>query len=106
MLDDELLNPEDDVLGDIVAIIRSMPQENLRKILGEFTTEEEEQILHRILVELGQIAFVFLVLGLARSFRALEIRWPRWAEVVPAYAVGTLGAFWFIERTALLMGWM
>ena len=56
-------------------------------------------------VELGQLAFVFLVLGLARSFRTLEIRWPRWAELAPGYAVGSLGAFWFIERTAVLMGW-
>ena len=57
-------------------------------------------------VELGQLVFVILVLGLAQSFRALEIRWPRWAELVPGYAVGTLGALWFIERTAVLMGWM
>jgi len=57
-------------------------------------------------VELGQLTFVFLMLGLARSFRTLEIRWPRWAELVPGYAVGTLGALWFIERTAILMGWM
>ena len=57
-------------------------------------------------VELGQLSFVFLVLGLARSFRSLDIRWPRWAELVPGYAVGTLGALWFIERTAILMGWM
>ena len=57
-------------------------------------------------VELGQLAFVFLVLGLARSFRTLEIRWPRWAELVPGYAVGSLGAFWFIERTAVLLGWL
>jgi len=56
-------------------------------------------------VELGQLAFVFLVLGLARSFRTLEIRWPSWAQLVPGYAVGTLGALWFIERTAILLGW-
>ena len=49
-------------------------------------------------VELGQLAFVFLVLALMRSFRTLEIRWPRWAELVPGYAVGSLGAFWFIDR--------
>lgn len=57
-------------------------------------------------VELGQLAFVFLILGLARSWRSLEIRWPRWAEFSPGYAVGTLGALWFIERTAILMGWI
>ena len=57
-------------------------------------------------VELGQLAFVVLVLALARSFRALEIRWPRWAELVPGYVVGSLGAFWFIDRTAVLLGWL
>jgi hypothetical protein len=56
-------------------------------------------------VELGQVAFVFLVLGLIRSFNTLEIRWPRWAQMIPGYAVGTLGAFWFIQRAAILMGW-
>ncbi|MFV1988390.1 MAG: HupE/UreJ family protein [Gemmatimonadota bacterium] len=57
-------------------------------------------------VELGQLGFVFLVLALVRSFRSLEIRWPRWAELIPGYAVGTLGAFWFIQRAAILMGWI
>jgi hypothetical protein len=57
-------------------------------------------------VEIGQIAFVFLVLALVRSFHALEVRWPRWAQMVPGYVVGTLGAFWFIQRTAILMGWI
>jgi hydrogenase/urease accessory protein HupE len=49
-------------------------------------------------VEIGQLLFVFLVLALARSFRTLEIRWPRWAQAIPAYTVGALGAFWTIER--------
>ncbi len=57
-------------------------------------------------VEIGQLVFVFLVLGLVRSFRALEIQWPRWVELVPGYTVGSLGAFWFIERTAILLGLM
>jgi len=57
-------------------------------------------------VELGQLAFVLFVLALARSFHALEIRWPRWAQLLPGYAVGSLGAFWFIQRTVILMGWM
>lgn len=57
-------------------------------------------------VELGQIAFVLLVIALARSFRTLEIRWPRWAQLIPGYVVGTLGALWFIERTVVLMGWI
>ena len=54
----------------------------------------------------GQLAFVLFVQALVRSFRTLEIRWPRWAELFPGYAVGTLGAFWFIQRTVILFGWM
>lgn len=56
-------------------------------------------------VEIGQVAFVLLVLLLERSFRVLEIRWPRWVAALPGYAVGTLGAFWTIQRTAVLFGW-
>jgi len=55
-------------------------------------------------VELGQLGFIALVLALERSFRILEIRWPRWAEALPGYAVGSLGAFWTIQRVSLLLG--
>jgi hydrogenase/urease accessory protein HupE len=55
-------------------------------------------------VEVGQLGFVLLVVGLERSFRQLEIRWPRWAMLLPGYAVGSLGAFWTIQRTAILLG--
>jgi HupE/UreJ protein len=55
-------------------------------------------------VEIGQIAFVLLVVLLERSFRQLEIRWPRWVEALPGYVVGSLGAFWTIQRTAILFG--
>jgi hypothetical protein len=55
-------------------------------------------------VEIGQVAFVALVLLLERAFRQLELRWPRWAEAVPGYTVGSLGAFWTIQRTAMLLG--
>jgi hypothetical protein len=55
-------------------------------------------------VEIGQVAFVLLVLALERSFRELEIRWPGWVAALPGYAVGSLGAFWTLERTAILFG--
>jgi hypothetical protein len=55
-------------------------------------------------VEIGQLGFVLLVLLLERSFRILEIRWPRWAEVLPGYTVGSLGAFWTIQRVVMLLG--
>jgi hydrogenase/urease accessory protein HupE len=55
-------------------------------------------------VELGQLGFVALVLAMGRSFRVLEVRWPRWMEALPGYTVGTFGAFWTIQRVALLIG--
>lgn len=55
-------------------------------------------------VEMGQLVFVFLALGLARSFRVLEVRWPRWVEALPGYTVGSLGAYWAIQRTVILIG--
>ncbi len=54
-------------------------------------------------VESGQILFVCLVLLLCRSFRQLEIRWHAWAERLPGYAIGSLGAFWTIQRVAILL---
>ena len=61
-------------------------------------------LLFNVGVELGQIGFVILVLLLERSFRTLEILWPRWAQALPGYTVGTLGAFWTIQRTVILFG--
>jgi hydrogenase/urease accessory protein HupE len=57
-------------------------------------------------VEIGQIAFVLLVVLLERSFRQLEIRWPSWLARAPGYLIGSAGAFWTIQRTAILLGVM
>ena len=54
-------------------------------------------------VEVGQLGFIALVLALERSFRVLEIRWPRWAQALPGYTVGSLGAFWTIQRVAMMI---
>jgi hydrogenase/urease accessory protein HupE len=62
-------------------------------------------LLFNVGVELGQVAFVVLVILLERAFRVLEVRWPRLVLRLPGYAVGTLGAYWTIQRTvALLVG--
>ena len=57
-------------------------------------------------VEIGQVGFVILILLLERAFRVLEIRWPRVLEALPGYTVGSLGAFWTIQRVAILLGVM
>ena len=46
---------------------------------------------------------MLLVILLERSFRVLEVRWPRLVERLPGYAVGTLGAYWTIQRTLILL---
>ena len=60
-------------------------------------------LLFNVGVELGQLAFVVLILLLERAFRQLEIHWPILVQRLPGYAVGTLGAFWTIQRVAILM---
>src|SRR5437016_755766 len=54
-------------------------------------------------VELGQLGFIALVLALENSFRALEVSWPRWVQELPGYTVGSLGAYWTVQRLALLL---
>jgi hydrogenase/urease accessory protein HupE len=54
-------------------------------------------------VELGQLGFIALVLALENSFRVLEVRWPRWVQALPGYTVGSLGAYWTVQRLALLL---
>ena len=61
-------------------------------------------LLFNVGVEIGQVSFVALILLLERAFRTLEIRWPRLVRALPGYAVGSLGAFWAIQRTLALLG--
>jgi len=51
-------------------------------------------------VEIGQIAFILLVLALIWSHRRLSAVLPRWGAALPAYAIGSVSAFWFIGRMA------
>jgi hydrogenase/urease accessory protein HupE len=55
-------------------------------------------------VEVGQLGFVALILALELSFHVLEFRWPRWVQALPGYTVGSLGAFWTIQRVVMLLG--
>jgi hypothetical protein len=59
-------------------------------------------LMFNIGVELGQIVFVVLILLIYRSLKVLAFRWPRWVEFVPGYVIGSLGAFWTIQRTWMM----
>lgn len=54
-------------------------------------------------VEIGQLGFVALVLAARQALRALPIHWPRWMQLLPGYAVGSLGAFWTLQRVAVMI---
>jgi hypothetical protein len=51
-------------------------------------------------IELGQLAFLAVVLALTAALARLEVRWPRWTTRVPAYAIGSLAIYWFLDRLA------
>jgi hypothetical protein len=55
-------------------------------------------------VELGQLLFILVVVTLAGAIRRLDLTWSNRGAVPIVYALGTIAAFWFIERTALMIG--
>jgi hypothetical protein len=55
-------------------------------------------------VELGQLVFVAAVLGALALLIRIPRPWPRWAEAVPAYAIGGVAMFWVIVRIAAFSG--
>jgi hydrogenase/urease accessory protein HupE len=50
-------------------------------------------------VEVGQLMFVSGVLVVTWVINKMKFRRPAWVEHGPAYAIGSLAAFWFIQRT-------
>jgi len=50
-------------------------------------------------VEVGQLMFVAAVLAVQFFIQKIKVKWPVWVKQVPAYGIGSLAAFWFIQRT-------
>ncbi len=55
-------------------------------------------LLFNLGIEVGQLLFIAVLLGLAWLARAPLASLPAWTRQAPAYAVGCFGAFWFFER--------
>jgi HupE / UreJ protein len=51
-------------------------------------------------VEAGQLAFVFVALGVIALLR--RVRLPEWTPILPPYAIGCVAMFWVIVRTAAI----
>ncbi len=53
-------------------------------------------------VEAGQLTFIGVVLASVFAWRRLFLPMPGWMQLAPCYAIGTIAAFWFIERTVVM----
>jgi hydrogenase/urease accessory protein HupE len=51
-------------------------------------------------VETGHFLFIGVVLAFIALVRRVRIPFPRWAELVPPYAIGATAMFWVIQRIA------
>lgn len=51
-------------------------------------------------VEVGQLMFVAVVLAVVAVLKGIKLEWPAWLELAPAYGIGSLAAFWTIQRIA------
>jgi hydrogenase/urease accessory protein HupE len=52
-------------------------------------------------VEAGQLLFVAAVMALAALVRVTRLPLPRWAPLVPPYAIGSVAVFWMIQRISV-----
>jgi hydrogenase/urease accessory protein HupE len=52
-------------------------------------------------VEAGHFVFIGVVLAFIALVRRVHIPFPRWAEFIPPYAIGSVAMFWVIQRIAL-----
>ena len=55
-------------------------------------------LMFNVGVELGQVLFVAVILAFVFVLQRLRMNWPVWSRQVPAYGIGAMSAFWFIER--------
>lgn len=53
-------------------------------------------------VEAGQLAFVAVVLAAITLLHRSRFSFPRWVQLVPPYAIGSVAMFWAIQRIATL----
>ena len=54
-------------------------------------------------VEIGQLAFIVLVLSLGWAHRRAQATLPQWSASVPAYLIGCVATFWFLTRLRILI---
>ncbi|SFM21568.1 HupE/UreJ family protein [Marinobacter zhejiangensis] len=58
-------------------------------------------LMFNVGVELGQLAFVLAVFTLVWVWRSLKFSWSGWVRYLPPYTIGSLAAFWTLERVII-----
>ncbi len=61
-------------------------------------------LLFNVGVEVGQLLFVAGVLLLVWAVRKSKFQWQQRLESVAAYGIGSIAAYWTIERTVGMFG--
>jgi hydrogenase/urease accessory protein HupE len=61
-------------------------------------------VLFNLGVEIGQLAFIALVLSIGRAWRSTPVSTWSLAGQLPAYAVGIAGAYWTIQCSVVWLG--
>ncbi|MDJ0853473.1 MAG: HupE/UreJ family protein [Myxococcota bacterium] len=54
-------------------------------------------------IEIGQLAFVAVIVTARHTLSRPLARLPRWSEAIPVYTLGTLAAYWCFQRAAALV---
>lgn len=57
-------------------------------------------LMFNVGVELGQVLFVVVILASVFVLQKLRKNWPAWSRQLPAYGIGTMAAFWFVQRVS------
>lgn len=55
-------------------------------------------------VEIGQLLFIGAVLVVIVVLRRVRMKPPDWVALLPVYAIGTIAAYWTIERVSAFLG--
>jgi len=57
-------------------------------------------LLFNVGVEVGQLLFVAAVVAFVAALGRVRVTWPKWAEAILPYAIGSVAMFLVIQRIA------
>jgi hydrogenase/urease accessory protein HupE len=55
-------------------------------------------LMFNVGVEIGQLMFVVVMLVLIKALHKIRYKWPQWMYQLPAYSIGGMAGFWFVQR--------